>query len=87
MSRVLTLPLPLPAALLETLRQAPINELPGRLATGFSPSNWDTPTLIAWGEGDKYLPKSEAEQFAKINPQAIQVQFLEGAAHQPQDDW
>lgn len=73
--------------MLETLRQAPVSELPGRLAAGFAPSKWDIPTLIAWGVGDKYLPKSEAEEFAKINPDAIEVQYLDGAAHQPQDDW
>lgn len=43
--------------------------------------------IVAWGTADKYLPVSEAETFARVNPEIISVSLLEGAGHLPQEDW
>ncbi|MCO5605230.1 hypothetical protein L7F22_059410 [Adiantum nelumboides] len=74
-------------ALLASTRKAPLKDLTTRIETGFSSGRWNVPTLVAWGVTDKYLPSSEAEKFGKRNADVIQVQFLEGAGHLPQEDW
>ncbi|KAI5074595.1 hypothetical protein GOP47_0010556 [Adiantum capillus-veneris] len=74
-------------ALLESTRKAPLKDLTTRIETGFASGRWNVPTLVAWGVTDKYLPTSEAENFAKRNADVIQVQLLEGAGHLPQEDW
>ena len=45
------------------------------------------PTIVAWGEKDKYLPPSEATAFAASNPDYVTAAILEGAGHMPQEDW
>ncbi|KAH7288365.1 hypothetical protein KP509_31G023700 [Ceratopteris richardii] len=74
-------------ALLESTRKAPLNELSARIEAGFVSGRWNVPTMVAWGVTDKYLPTSEAENFAKRNSEVIHVQLLEGAGHLPQEDW
>ncbi len=49
--------------------------------------SWKVPTMVAWGESDKHLPKSEAEKFVKTNPDIIKSVMLAGAGHLPQEDW
>jgi pimeloyl-ACP methyl ester carboxylesterase len=49
--------------------------------------SWKVPTMVAWGESDKHLPKSEAENFVKTNPDIIKSVMLAGAGHLPQEDW
>lgn len=74
-------------ALLESTRKAPLKDLLVQIETGFSSNRWTIPTLVAWGQTDKYLPISEPENFAKNNADIIQVQLLDGAGHMPQEDW
>lgn len=74
-------------SLLESTRKAPVKDLTARIARGFASSSWQVPTIVAWGEADKYLPKSEAEEFAKSNPDVIKTAMLSGAGHLPQEDW
>ncbi|CAM6090904.1 unnamed protein product [Calypogeia fissa] len=74
-------------SLLESARKAPLKDLTSRIARGFSSKSWKVPTLVAWGEADKYLAKSEAEEFSKSNPDVIKASFLSGAGHLPQEDW
>ena len=45
------------------------------------------PTTVAWGESDRHLPKSEAENFVKSNPGMIKAAMIGGAGHLPQEDW
>eukprot|EP00271_Cylindrocystis_brebissonii_P017239 TRINITY_DN43_c0_g2_i1.p1 TRINITY_DN43_c0_g2~~TRINITY_DN43_c0_g2_i1.p1 ORF type:complete len:444 (-),score=86.28 TRINITY_DN43_c0_g2_i1:619-1950(-) len=74
-------------SLLESVRKAPLPDLAKRIDKGFAAGNWSVPTLVAWGEKDKYLPKSEATAFAAKNPDVITAKILEGAGHMPQEDW
>ena len=50
-------------------------------------ARWQVPTIVAWGEKDKYLPPSEATTFAASNPEYVTAAILEGAGHMPQEDW
>ena len=43
--------------------------------------------MLAWGESDKYLPLSIAEEFKKGNPTVVKLKTIEGAGHMPQEDW
>ncbi|KAL3690442.1 hypothetical protein R1sor_016751 [Riccia sorocarpa] len=74
-------------SLLESVRKAPVKDLGARIASGFADTSWKVPTIVAWGEADKYLPKTEAEEFAKNNPEVIRAVMLSGAGHLPQEDW
>ncbi|XP_058115599.1 uncharacterized protein LOC131258353 isoform X1 [Magnolia sinica] len=74
-------------ALLEAARKANFKDISSQIATGFSSGRWDKPILLAWGESDKYLAKSEAEEFQKGNPSAVKLKMIEGAGHMPQEDW
>ncbi|KAK9141753.1 hypothetical protein Syun_011153 [Stephania yunnanensis] len=74
-------------ALLDAARKADFKDISSRIATGFSAGRWDRPILIGWGVSDKYLPRSEAEEFQKGNPDAVKVKLIEGAGHMPQEDW
>lgn len=49
--------------------------------------SWDKPVLVAWGMADKHLKFSEAEEFQKGNPVAVEITKIEGAGHMPQEDW
>jgi pimeloyl-ACP methyl ester carboxylesterase len=49
--------------------------------------SWEIPILLAWGESDKYLPLSIAEEFQKSNPKVVKLKPIEGAGHMPQEDW
>ncbi|KAJ7560501.1 hypothetical protein O6H91_04G132500 [Diphasiastrum complanatum] len=73
-------------SLLAATRKAPIKDLASRIANGFSES-WNVPTIVLWGEADKYLPSSEAVNFANSNRDVINQVILDGAGHLPQEDW
>lgn len=74
-------------ALLEAVRKAPLKDLSKRISEGFAAGRWTVPTVVGWGEKDKYLPQSEATEFAATNPSAITARILDGAGHLPQEDW
>ncbi|XP_077221873.1 alpha/beta-Hydrolases superfamily protein isoform X2 [Tasmannia lanceolata] len=74
-------------ALLEAARKADFKDISSRIETGFSSGRWDIPILLAWGVSDKYLPKSEAEEFQKGNPDIVKLTMIEGSGHMPQEDW
>uniref|UniRef100_A0A453D916 AB hydrolase-1 domain-containing protein n=1 Tax=Aegilops tauschii subsp. strangulata TaxID=200361 RepID=A0A453D916_AEGTS len=74
-------------ALLEAARKANFQDVLSRISAGFSSNSWDKPILLAWGESDKYLPLSIAEEFKKNNPSVVKLKPIEGAGHMPQEDW
>lgn len=74
-------------SLLETLRKAPVKDVMQRISTGFAAGRWSVPTVVAWGEKDRYLKDSEAKEFAAQNPGVIKAQILDGVGHLPQEDW
>eukprot|EP00850_Spirogloea_muscicola_P016188 SM000130S27075 [mRNA] locus=s130:36435:39651:+ [translate_table: standard] len=74
-------------SLLESARKAPVKDMQSRIQKGFAAGSWDKPTMVAWGEKDRYLPKSEALAFAEKNPSVVKASILEGAGHLPQEDW
>jgi len=74
-------------ALLEAARKANFQDVLSRISAGFSSNSWETPILLAWGESDKYLPLSIAEEFKKNNPKVVKLTPIEGAGHMPQEDW
>ncbi|CAK9205618.1 unnamed protein product [Sphagnum troendelagicum] len=74
-------------SLLAATRKAALKDMMTQIAQGFSSTNWKVPTMVAWGESDKHLPKSEAENFVKTNPDIIKSVMLAGAGHLPQEDW
>ncbi|KAJ1700339.1 hypothetical protein LUZ63_000118 [Rhynchospora breviuscula] len=74
-------------ALLEAAKKANFGDILGRISSGFSSSSWDKPILLVWGLSDKYLPLSDAEALQKGNPDAVQINQIEGAGHMPQEDW
>jgi pimeloyl-ACP methyl ester carboxylesterase len=49
-------------------------------------SQWQQPTLIAWGTRDPWLPISLAQSFCDRLPDGELVQ-LEETGHYPQEDW
>uniref|UniRef100_A0A7I4BA16 AB hydrolase-1 domain-containing protein n=1 Tax=Physcomitrium patens TaxID=3218 RepID=A0A7I4BA16_PHYPA len=74
-------------SLLAAARKAPLKDLTTRIAQGFASSSWKVPTTVAWGVSDKHLPKSEAENFVKTNPDVLKAVMLDGTGHLPQEDW
>ncbi|XP_047068457.1 haloalkane dehalogenase 2-like [Lolium rigidum] len=74
-------------ALLEAARKANFQDVLSRISAGFSSNSWEIPILLAWGESDKYLPLSIAEEFQKSNPKVVKLKTIEGAGHMPQEDW
>ncbi|CAN6449836.1 unnamed protein product [Victoria cruziana] len=74
-------------ALLEAARKANFKDVASRIASGFSSGRWDKRILVAWGLSDKYLSRSEAEEFQKNNPSVVKLNLIEGAGHMPQEDW
>ncbi|XP_042373989.1 cis-3-alkyl-4-alkyloxetan-2-one decarboxylase-like isoform X2 [Zingiber officinale] len=74
-------------ALLEAAKKANFADVLSRIVTGFSFNSWDKPVLVAWGVADKHLKFSEAEEFQKGNPDAVEIMKIEGAGHMPQEDW
>ncbi|KAF8400605.1 hypothetical protein HHK36_013904 [Tetracentron sinense] len=74
-------------ALLEAARKANFKDISSRISDGFTSGRWEKPILLAWGISDKYLPKSEAEEFQKGNPTTVKLKLIEGAGHMPQEDW
>eukprot|EP00958_Prasinococcus_capsulatus_P019451 scaffold2404_cov398-Prasinococcus_capsulatus_cf.AAC.17 len=57
------------------------------LASGFAKGSWRVPTVVAWGTEDKYLGASEADALKACNPEAVEVQLIDGAGHQVQEDY
>ncbi|KAF3774098.1 Haloalkane dehalogenase [Nymphaea thermarum] len=74
-------------ALLEAARKANFKDVASRIADGFSSGRWDKRILVAWGISDKYLSRSEAEEFQRNNPSIVKLNIIEGAGHMPQEDW
>ncbi|XP_024521271.1 uncharacterized protein LOC9644099 [Selaginella moellendorffii] len=72
-------------ALLEAARKVSFPSLMSTISAGFK--SWSKPTLVAWGQEDKYLPKTQAMEFEKLNPDVIRTVLMEGAGHMPQEDW
>lgn len=71
-------------SLLATIRQLQLPKTLEAINQGFE--NWSTPTLIAWGTADKWLPTSMGETFAKKLNDAT-FKKLEETGHYAQEDW
>jgi pimeloyl-ACP methyl ester carboxylesterase len=66
-----------------TVKNMQLQQVTAELA-GFS--NWQQPTLIAWGIRDPWLPLSQAQSFAQGLPNG-ELHPLEEVGHYPQEDW
>ncbi len=71
-------------SLLATLQNLRLAKLMPEIETGFT--QWERPTLVAWGMADPWLPFSMAQNFAQSIANA-EVAQLEEAGHYPQEDW
>jgi len=71
-------------SLLATIRQLKLADTLQTIDKGFE--NWETPTLIAWGTADKWLPIDQAKAFASKLENANLVE-LEETGHYAQEDW
>ena len=71
-------------ALLATIQQLQLSQTVAAINQGFE--NWKPRTLIAWGTADKWLPVSEAKNFAKKLDNA-DIKTLEETGHYAQEDW
>jgi len=71
-------------ALLATVKKLQLPRVLAEVDQGFK--DWSTPTLIAWGIADKWLPVSLAENFAK-QLDDVTIAKLEETGHYAQEDW
>ena len=71
-------------SLLATVKQLQLKRVMAEIDRGFE--NWQTPTLIAWGTADKWLPESLADSFAKKLADGEVIKLTE-TGHYAQEDW
>lgn len=71
-------------ALFVAVRNLQLPQAMAEIQSGFA--NWQSPTLVAWGIKDPWLPVSLAQAFVQAVPSAQLVQ-LEEVGHYPQEDW
>ncbi|MEL6940109.1 MAG: alpha/beta hydrolase, partial [Cyanobacteria bacterium J06598_1] len=70
--------------LLATVRQLKLSQTMADIDAGFA--GWSVPTLITWGEVDKWLPVSLAEKFA-AQLEDVKLVKLAETGHYAQEDW
>ncbi|MEL7333792.1 MAG: alpha/beta fold hydrolase [Cyanobacteria bacterium J06560_2] len=71
-------------SLLATVRQLKLSQTMADIDAGFA--GWSVPTLITWGEVDKWLPVSLAEKFA-AQLEDVKLVKLAETGHYAQEDW
>ncbi|GAB4381096.1 MAG: alpha/beta fold hydrolase [Elainellaceae cyanobacterium] len=70
-------------ALLAVVKNLQLSQAMAEIQAGFS--DWQSPTLVAWGMRDPWLPFTIAQAFAERTH--AELMQLEEVGHYPQEDW